>query len=204
MIKAIETRYKGYRFRSRLEARWAVFFDKLGWEWRYEVQGYNIGWGPSELMWLPDFEITTPDSQHLYVEVKGDRDFFANGEWFDLFDFNGGPPGFANSQDRIEGFGQRTVGLLLLGDVPAPGVRMFAPVVSHREGVWADWREVWPGGVRDSDALFSAFWGSDTQAHGGLKDFQAKTVNTPRGWRGISDALTCARAARFEHGEAPA
>ncbi len=28
-IKAIETRYKGYRFRSRLEARWAVFFDAL-------------------------------------------------------------------------------------------------------------------------------------------------------------------------------
>ena len=26
-IKAIETYYKGYRFRSRLEARWAVFFD---------------------------------------------------------------------------------------------------------------------------------------------------------------------------------
>lgn len=29
-MKAIETRYKGYRFRSRLEARWAVFFDALG------------------------------------------------------------------------------------------------------------------------------------------------------------------------------
>jgi hypothetical protein len=27
MIKAIETRYKGYRFRSRLEARWAVRFE---------------------------------------------------------------------------------------------------------------------------------------------------------------------------------
>lgn len=26
-IKAIDTYYKGYRFRSRLEARWAVFFD---------------------------------------------------------------------------------------------------------------------------------------------------------------------------------
>ena len=29
-IKAIETYYKGYRFRSRLEARWAVFFDAAG------------------------------------------------------------------------------------------------------------------------------------------------------------------------------
>ena len=29
-IKAIETRYNGYRFRSRTEARWAVFFDAFG------------------------------------------------------------------------------------------------------------------------------------------------------------------------------
>lgn len=27
-IKAIDTIYKGYKFRSRLEARWAVFFDE--------------------------------------------------------------------------------------------------------------------------------------------------------------------------------
>ena len=32
-IKAIETSYKGYLFRSRLEARWAVFFDALGLVW---------------------------------------------------------------------------------------------------------------------------------------------------------------------------
>ena len=30
LIKAIETEYNGYKFRSRLEARWAVFFDALG------------------------------------------------------------------------------------------------------------------------------------------------------------------------------
>ena len=29
-IKPIETIYNGYRFRSRLEARWAVLFDALG------------------------------------------------------------------------------------------------------------------------------------------------------------------------------
>ena len=33
MIKAIPTEYKGYRFRSRLEARWAVFFDACGADW---------------------------------------------------------------------------------------------------------------------------------------------------------------------------
>jgi hypothetical protein len=30
MLQAIETFYRGYRFRSRLEARWAVLFDALG------------------------------------------------------------------------------------------------------------------------------------------------------------------------------
>lgn len=29
MIKSIETEYNGIRFRNRLEARWAVFFDEL-------------------------------------------------------------------------------------------------------------------------------------------------------------------------------
>jgi hypothetical protein len=42
-IHAIETRYAGCRFRSRLEARWAVFFDTLKLRWEYEPQGYYIG-----------------------------------------------------------------------------------------------------------------------------------------------------------------
>ena len=42
MVKPIETVYKGYRFRSRLEARWAVFFDALDIEWYYEPEkGFN-------------------------------------------------------------------------------------------------------------------------------------------------------------------
>ena len=43
MIKAIETQYKGYRFRSRLEARWAVFFDALQVRWDYELEGFDLG-----------------------------------------------------------------------------------------------------------------------------------------------------------------
>lgn len=48
---AIETRYKGYRFRSRTEARWAVAFDHAGIAWEYEKEGYHL---PSGL-YLPDF-----------------------------------------------------------------------------------------------------------------------------------------------------
>jgi hypothetical protein len=63
-MKAIETNYKGYRFRSRLEARWAVFFDALGIKWEYEKEGYELpsGW------YLPDFWL--PDDR-LWVEIKG-------------------------------------------------------------------------------------------------------------------------------------
>lgn len=67
-MKAIETTYKGYRFRSRLEARWAVFFDAMGARWEYEPQGYALksGW------YLPDFFL--PDIQGgLWVEIKGQR-----------------------------------------------------------------------------------------------------------------------------------
>lgn len=65
-MKPIETRYAGHRFRSRLEARWAVFFDRLGIRWQYEPQGFNIQWRP----YLPDFLL--PDTE-TWVEVKGDE-----------------------------------------------------------------------------------------------------------------------------------
>ena len=41
-LRPIETHYNGYRFRSRLEARWAVFFDALGWTYQYEPQGFLL------------------------------------------------------------------------------------------------------------------------------------------------------------------
>lgn len=39
MIKASQPSYSGYKFRSRLEARWAVFFTALGLQWVYEPEG---------------------------------------------------------------------------------------------------------------------------------------------------------------------
>jgi hypothetical protein len=66
-LKPIETRYKGYRFRSRLEARWAVFFDALGIEWEYEKEGYDLG----EVGWyLPDFWLHPGQNHVVVVEIK--------------------------------------------------------------------------------------------------------------------------------------
>ena len=63
-MKAIQTEYKGYLFRSRLEARWAVFFDCLGIEWEYEPEGIVLSNGN---YYLPDFYLIT---FHCYFEVK--------------------------------------------------------------------------------------------------------------------------------------
>lgn len=64
-IKAIETIYNGYRFRSRLEARWAVFFDSAGIEYQYEPEGFELIDGSR---YLPDFFLPRIG---YYVEVKG-------------------------------------------------------------------------------------------------------------------------------------
>jgi len=65
-MKPIETTYKGYRFRSRLEARWAVFFDELRINWVYEPQGYQLNDGT---LYLPDFWLPT-FSDGMWAEVK--------------------------------------------------------------------------------------------------------------------------------------
>lgn len=72
MIKAIETVYKGYRFRSRLEARWAVFFDMLGIEWVYEQEGFEMEDGTR---YLPDFYLPTFE-KGMYAEVKPEHGDF--------------------------------------------------------------------------------------------------------------------------------
>ena len=42
MIKPIKTEFDGHRFRSRLEARWAVFFKEMDWDYSYELEGYRF------------------------------------------------------------------------------------------------------------------------------------------------------------------
>jgi hypothetical protein len=63
-LKAIETHYNGYHFRSRLEARWAVFFDTLGIRYQYEPEAFDLGEG---ICYLPDFWLP---EQKWYVEIK--------------------------------------------------------------------------------------------------------------------------------------
>ena len=63
-VKAIETRYNGYKFRSRLEARWAVFFSAVGLDYEYEIEGFEM----DDVRYLPDFYIPSLDR---WFEIKG-------------------------------------------------------------------------------------------------------------------------------------
>lgn len=98
MIAAVPTRYAGRRFRSRLEARWAVFFDALDIHWEYEPQGFDLdkiandlaadfsafktGCGCDECHCSREYEVTQrlgwylPDfwlpAQRIWLEIKGD------------------------------------------------------------------------------------------------------------------------------------
>lgn len=62
---ATETVYSGVTFRSRLEARWALFFDCVGWDWDYEPCLYKVA---RHMAYLPDFHLP---GLNLWVEVKG-------------------------------------------------------------------------------------------------------------------------------------
>lgn len=72
--KAIETEYNGYKFRSRLEARWAVFFDSLGVQYEYEKEGFKLehGWYLPDF-WLPDLDV--------WVEIKPDMNKWNDDAW---------------------------------------------------------------------------------------------------------------------------
>ena len=63
-LRVLETRYGGIRYRSRAEARWAVFFDMIGLRHQYEPEGFEVRVG----YYCPDFWL--PDLR-MFFEVKG-------------------------------------------------------------------------------------------------------------------------------------
>lgn len=62
--RALTTFYAGSKYRSRTEARWAIFFDACGIRYDYEPEGYALPSGP----YLPDFWL---QGLQMFVEVKG-------------------------------------------------------------------------------------------------------------------------------------
>lgn len=74
-IPAIETRFGGIKYRSRLEARYAVLFGVLGLEFQYEPEKFDTPHGPYiPDFWLPRCGRESFDEQYphgVFIEVKG-------------------------------------------------------------------------------------------------------------------------------------
>jgi len=58
--------YDGIRYRSRTEARWAIFFDAMAIRYTYEPEGFVVRTGG----YLPDFWL---HELQLFFEVKGQQ-----------------------------------------------------------------------------------------------------------------------------------
>ena len=208
MIQAIETSYAGCRFRSRLEAKWAVFFDALDIEWQYEAQGYVLGDGSHYLpdFWLPRIPITSETGWHdrgsrnygVHVEVKGEE-----------------PRGTA--REKIKQF------VLIDCDPPVNGPKPTNEVLVLSSHPRMD-GETWPGHSHVRNAWYDASFPGDTYSacvgvsrftqFGGLviEDVQALDFDSPHlteAWytvpykisAKVDEAYCKARSARFEHGQ---
>jgi hypothetical protein len=200
MIKAIETVYAGHRFRSRLEARWAVFFDAMGISWQYEAQGYELPdrlyvlSTDSTIHYLPDFWL--PEF-NLHAEVKGSLNDHELARTLTLAAALSSPSGGCGGGNDS----------LILGPIPEPDRRSRYPYRLHlHKGdlmatpFWADLSyqscgDLCPGRF-DEAAIAAAdtgeIWTTGTELLFGYPD---KVGNR---W---ADSYRAARSARFEHGE---
>jgi hypothetical protein len=202
-IKAIETRYNGYRFRSRLEARWAVFFDTLGIKYEYEPEGFVSNLYNEQKHYLPDFYLTESDT---WVEVKGDPKGLCK-KWeymVDLLDFGGCLPNFKDS------YGSYGKGLLLLGSIPEGREDRYYihPILQHHEGIIKNWCYFDCMGTLDFDlpgsCIIKPVFGLETGQD--IKDWEIETkefIRTQYYPNGAHKGYYAARSARFEHGETP-
>lgn len=103
-MKSIDTYYNGNYFRSRLEARWAVFFDLIGVKYSYEPTGFKNDKGE---YYLPDFHLhnvilrnriicNIKKTEGIYLEIKPlsfEESSIKQAEWFEkpLVLFKGNP-----------------------------------------------------------------------------------------------------------------
>lgn len=202
-IKAIETFYKGYHFRSRLEARWAVFFDTLGVSWEYEAEGYQNEDGSTK--YLPDFKL----GNGLFVEVKGDPKALIkeHDRYVQMLDFGGILPNFSDSfynDDSVNG-------LILLGDIPEPSTAKvcFHPIIQHHKGLVKSWGMFFNSQYHPfdlvKDSTLSRLLGL-SPCHGLEADetnWEIQTYQLPvhKYYKDLYEAYAAARAARFEHGQ---
>lgn len=176
-IKAIETQYAGYRFRSRLEARWAVFFDELEMDWEYEPQGFELSLPRKRIKYLPDFWLENPGQ---WVEVKG---------WLDT-------DGMQRLWDIASVLARCAEGndMVIFGDIPRQHSILWPAQLHYHDGLWAVPWDPYAAGCPLARPRVAVQPTTEMAAH--------LTDGFPFGrpdW--AVDGLDRARQARFEWGE---
>jgi len=197
IIKAIETRYAGCHFRSRLEARWAVFFDAAGIAWEYEPEGFESEHG----RYLPDFYL--PDTG-TWVEVKGTNEAARDAiEALEMFlDFNSALPGMTNSHGSDRG-------LLLLGPIPRVDASMSTrlpvvhPIIQHHEGLLVN---AWSFAIDEAGGVCWLANETFSPPHIDIEVLRTLKLDYHLGNHAgrVVAAYAAARSARFEHGQSGA
>ena len=196
-INAIPTEYKGYKFRSRLEARWAVFFDACGVRWEYEPEGLILSDGT---YYLPDFYLS---DFHCFFEVKhnsvvGDEaeeamskisDGYHNDTWAGILCF-GDPMDddmWIFCQETDDSGGGSYTGVVTIGIHPVTGEPYLLEYEDTRER-----------------CFFSTLGGENSAAIPMVTTEHGKYKYNDFVCGRIREARKQARQARFEHGETPA
>lgn len=196
MKAAIDTVYRGHRFRSRLEARWAVLMDHAGIEWRYEPDGYQITMLDGSTRWyLPDFYL--PASK-VWLEVKGDVTL----DVIRLMAACAVPGmGLPNVKDDPSRAGPR---VMLVGEIPDEGREPEGVLFSFLKGsVFAGW--AWLDELADTEFRFMERDVIVAEDDGTLYVEYARELawdfELRPGWpaRRFGAAANAARQARFEH-----
>lgn len=120
-IEAKPTFYNGVQFRSRLEARWAAFFNSYNYRWAYEPVDFG-GWSPDfllnhksysdfvEVKPTIEFDKETGDKMMKHCSGKGgllfcgltpDSCWLNTKGWWDIFRFEGDSDSHWNSAGNI-------------------------------------------------------------------------------------------------------
>lgn len=210
-IPALPTPYRGDDFRSRLEARWAVFFYILGVEYHYEHDNiaatYRLSSCPNHpdmvgcqsnspclIPYVPDFWLP---QYNLWCEVKGRLD---DNELLRLLEI-GTCMSIRGSSKCESPEGE----LIVLGPIPAQGCKwapgrlhfhkgtLFSTPVSHYEYDAHSFTIANDYGGQLSDVLNLSALATSNLLLKGFWDSKMKPV--------VSYALDAARAAKFEHGQ---
>ena len=204
-IKPIETVYNGYRFRSRIEARWAVFFDEAKIAYEYEQQGFELEDGT---WYLPDFYLPKYDA---YVEIKHGN--LNNDEVNEI----------EAKCENLQADKPESCVLLCKGDPVDMNITIFCSRWNGTLGIYEPWSDNaafldsvdWWVACIDKSGRASIIQRSNYEfpmiAVGKQSDFIAEEFAqkyiVPRclitDWRELNHERTTARRARFEFGETP-